>query len=243
MNAEKSFSYPFEDKDWASKLGLGALISMVPILNFAWSGYLVDIIRNVMSNRPEPLPTWDDLGKKFNEGLILFGAGLIYASPILIAFGLPLALIFSSGFFSENSNTQNIAETMLQAGGVLLYCFLCMLLLYGLLLSVIYPMILLLFAREGTFASCFKLREAFDLIRKNAGPFFTAWGLSLAASLGVGIIVGFVNMIVGWIPCIGWIIGLILGMGATAYGSAVYAHLFGQFGQSAYEREQLLPIN
>ena len=243
MNAEKSFSYPFEDKDWASKLGLGALISMVPILNFAWSGYLVDIIRNVMSNRPEPLPTWDDLGKKFNEGLILFGAGLIYASPILIAFGLPLALIFSSGFFAENSNTQNIAETMLQAGGVLLYCFLCVLLLYGLLLSVIYPVILLLFAREGTFASCFKLRDAFDLIRKNAAPFFTAWGLSLVASLGVGLAVGFVNLVMSGIPCIGWIFGMVLSFASAAYSTVVYAHLFGQFGRMAFEEKQLIPVS
>ena len=46
MDAEKSFTFPFEDKEWISKLGLGAVISLVPILNFAWSGYLVGIIRN-----------------------------------------------------------------------------------------------------------------------------------------------------------------------------------------------------
>ena len=87
MDAEKSFTFPFEDKEWISKLGLGAVIGIVPILNFAWSGYLVDIIRNVMNQRDsKPLPTWDDLDKKFNEGLILFGAGLVYAPPILIAF-------------------------------------------------------------------------------------------------------------------------------------------------------------
>src|SRR5687767_7694343 len=84
MDAAKSFSFPFEDPDWLSKLGLGALISMIPILNFAWTGYLVDIIRSVMNNDGDVLSTWDDLGKKFNEGLILFGAWIVYASPILI---------------------------------------------------------------------------------------------------------------------------------------------------------------
>src|SRR5215213_7334307 len=92
MDAEQSFSFPFEDKDWASKLGLGASISAVPILSFAWSGYLVEIIRNVMSNAAEPLPAWDDLGKKFNDGIILFGAGLVYALPLLIALCLPLSM-------------------------------------------------------------------------------------------------------------------------------------------------------
>ena len=57
MNIEKSFTFPFEDKQWISKLGLGAVIGLVPILNFAWSGYMIGIIRNVMNNMTEPLPT------------------------------------------------------------------------------------------------------------------------------------------------------------------------------------------
>ena len=69
MDIGKSFSFAFEDKQWLSKLGLGAVIAMVPILNFAWSGYMVEIIRNVMKNVQEPLPNWDDIGKKFSEGL------------------------------------------------------------------------------------------------------------------------------------------------------------------------------
>ena len=69
----------------------------MPILNFAWSGYMVGIIRNVMNNVAEPLPTWDDLGKKFMDGLILFAAGFIYALPMLILFCLPLSIMAFSG--------------------------------------------------------------------------------------------------------------------------------------------------
>ena len=112
MDAAKSFSFPFEDPDWPSKLGLGALISMIPILNFAWTGYLVDIIRTVMNNDGDLLPSWDDLGKKFNEGLILFGAWLVYASPILIALCLPLGLITSSGLITEDNNTQDLSQIL-----------------------------------------------------------------------------------------------------------------------------------
>jgi hypothetical protein len=243
MNAEKSFSFPFEDKDWVSKLGLGALISMVPILNFAWSGYLVEILRNVMNNHPEPLPTWDDLGKKFNEGLILFGAGLVYALPVLITLCLPLSLTAFSGLFSDNSALQENSQRMMEAGGVLFFCFIGVFLLYGLLLSILYPAILVLFAREGTFASCFKLREAFGMISKNPAAFFTAWGLSVVASIGVGLIIAFVNLVVSWVPCIGWIIGMLLSMISGAYITAVYAHLFGQFGRDALAVHQpgLLP--
>jgi hypothetical protein len=236
VDAEKSFTYPFEDKEWISKLGLGALISMVPILNFAWSGYLVGILRNIINHAVEPLPTWDDLGKKFSDGLILFAAGLVYALPILIPLLLPLGVVVSSGLSSGIRNMQDIGQALREAGGALFFCLLCVLLLYGLVLSVIYPAILVQFAREGTFASCFKLNEAFSMIRKNAVAFFTAWALSLAASIGVGLIVGFVNLVVGWVPCIGWIVGLVLTLASGIYSTAVYAHLFGQFGRIVFGR-------
>jgi hypothetical protein len=95
-----------------------------------------------------------------------------------------------------------------------------------------------MFAREGTFASCFKLRAAFGMIRNNTATFFTAWGLSLVAGLGVSLIVGFINLVVGWVPCLGWIIGLALSLGSGVYLTAVYAHLFGQFGKVAFEQNQ-----
>ena len=243
MNIEKSFRFPFEDNQWPSKLGLGALITIVPILNFAWTGYLVDIIRNVMNNAAEPLPNWDDLGKKLSEGLILFAASLVYVSPILILMCLPVSMMAFSGLISGNSDLEDIGRVISGAGGVLFSGLLCVFVLYGLALSVIYPAILVIFSREATFASCFKLREAFDLISRNAGPFFTAWGLSLAAGLAVGVAIGFLNILVGWIPCIGWIISLVLSLGSGVYIAAVYAHLFGQFGEIVFGHTQLTPVD
>lgn len=243
MDAAKSFSFPFEDADWPSKLGLGALISMIPILNVAWTGYLVDIIRSVVNNDGELLPNWDDLGKKFNEGLILLGAWIVYASPILIALCLPLGLIASSGLISGNSDMQDIGLLLTEAGGILFYCLLCVFILYALVLSIIYPVILVSFAREGTFASCFKLRQALDIIRNNTTGFFTAWVLSLVATIGTGLLIGFINLVVGWIPCIGWIVGLVLTLASGVYSTVVYAHLFGQFGRAAFTGDQLLPAS
>lgn len=242
VDAEKSFRFPFEDQEWTSKLGLGALISLVPILNFAWSGYMVGIIRNVIADVRDPLPTWDDLDKKFREGLILFGAGVVYALPILFLLCLPLSLTALSGLLSGNNDLQDLSQRIAEAGGVLFFGLLCVLVLYGIVLSVLYPAILVLFAREATLASCFKLREALDMISRNPASFFTAWGLSLVAGLGVGLIVGFANMVVGWVPCIGWIISLLLSLGSGVYLTSVYAHLFGQFGRTALERNQLAPI-
>jgi uncharacterized protein DUF4013 len=196
-----------------------------------------------MNNNAEPLPNWDDLGKKLSEGLILFAASLVYVSPILILMCLPLSMMAFSGLLSGNRNMEDIGRVITGAGGVLFSGLLCLFVFYAIALSVIYPAILVLFSREGTFASCFKLREAFDLISRNAAPFFTAWGLSLVGGCVVSLALGIVNFTVGLIPCIGWIVSLVLSLGSGVYIASVYAHLFGQFGAIVYGNHQLAPAN
>jgi Protein of unknown function (DUF4013) len=239
MDFNKVFSFQFEDKQWISKLGIGAVISLVPILNFALSGYIVGIIRNVMNNSAEILPNWDDLGKKLTDGLILFGAGVVYALPLIIIF-LPIGIIAVSSLLSGNNNLQDIAHVITGVGTVLLYCLLCLIIIYALALSVIYPAILVMFAREGTFASCFKFREVFGLISKFTGPFFTAWVVSFGTGIAVGLVVGFLNVFVAWIPCFGWIFSIAVGLTSSMYLVTVYGYLFGQFGLAAFGGNQPL---
>lgn len=69
MDISKPFSFAFGDNQWVNKLGLGALITLIPVLNFAWTGYMVELMRNVMKDAPQLLPSRDDLSRKFNEGL------------------------------------------------------------------------------------------------------------------------------------------------------------------------------
>ena len=241
MDIGKSFSYAFEDKEWLSKLGLGAVITMVPILNFAWSGYMVGVIRNVMNNVQPPLPGWDNLDKKFSDGLILFFAGLVYALPMLVVICLPLGMMVIPAIMSGDRDLEGVANAIAGATGLLFAGLLCVFVIYALILSVIYPAILVLFAREGTLASCFKFREVFDLIGKNTSAFFTAWAVSFGASLVVGFVVGAAQTILGLIPCLGWIISFVLTIGIVIYTSVIYAHLFGQFGRFAFTERQLLP--
>lgn len=240
MDIGKSFSYPFEDNQWVSKMGLGALISLVPVLNFAWTGYMVGILRNMMNGAPQPLPNWDDFGKKFMDGLILAVAGFVYALPILILSCLPLSVMTVPAFLSGNQDMQGLSDAITGVGGAMFAGLACLFAVYGLVLSVIFPAIFVVYAREGTFASCFRLREVFNIIGKNAGPFFTAWGISIVASLVVGLVVGFAQMVLNLIPCVGWVISIILSLGVVVYTSMIYSHLFGQFGQRAYGQAPLI---
>jgi hypothetical protein len=241
MDIGKSFSYPFDDKQWVSKMGLGALISLVPILNFAMTGYMIQIVRNMLNDMQEPLPNWDDLGKKFMDGLMLVLAGLVYALPIIVLSCLPLSIMTIPAIIaSGNSDFQDVSNAISGAGGVLLAAMSCLFVIYGLVLSVIFPAIYVNYAKEGTFASCFKLREVFNIIGKNAGAFFTAWGISLVAGLVVGLVAGIVGSILGLIPCIGWIASIIISLGVGVYMMMIYSHLFGQFGKQAFGQTPLI---
>lgn len=234
MNIGKSFSYPFDDKQWAAKLGLGGLIVLIPILNFAWSGYMIEIMRRVMKGDPEPLPDWNDLGQKFMDGLMLMLAGLVYALPMIVLVCLPLGFMTVPAILAGNADMDEIADTLSAAGGILALCLSCLFMAYMLALSVIYPAITVQYAREGTFAAFFKVRAMLAQISRNAGPFFTAWGVYLGAALGLGFIGSAVATILGWIPCLGQLLFIVLEFGLVVYLSTLYAHLFGQFGREAF---------
>jgi uncharacterized membrane protein YciS (DUF1049 family) len=241
MNLVKALSYPFEDKQWASKIGLGVLISIIPILNFAWLGYVIEVMRRVMKGETLPMPGWDELGKKFMDGLMLFLSGLVYALPVILLIGIPLAIMMVPTIMAANNSSQDIVNALVTAGGVVALCLTCVFFLYGLALSVLFPAIYIEYARKSTFASCFNFKEIFSQIRKNTPAFFTAWGVYLGISIGASLAAGIIGGLIGWIPCLGQLIAVVVGLAAGIYALLVYAHLFGQYG--AMEGAQTTPVS
>jgi hypothetical protein len=157
---------------------------------------------------------------------------------MLVVICLPLSFMIVPAILSGKGDMQDVANAIASAGSILFLCLLCVFLLYALVLSVIYPAILVIFAREGTFASCFKFREVFDLVSKNSSPFLTAWGVSIGASLVISFVAGIAQIILNFIPCLGQIVSLVLTVGIVVYTSVIYAHLFGQFGNIAFMKSQ-----
>lgn len=206
------------------------LVSIIPILNFAWLGYILEIMRQVMKSEPLPMPGWDNLGKKFMDGLILALAGLVYALPILLLVGIPLTIMIVPAILAGNSSTQDLANAIATAGGTVFMCLTCVFILYGLALSIVFPAISIEYANKGTFTACFNFNEIFGQIRKNAGVFFTAWGVYLGVSIGASLAAGIVGGLLGWIPCLGQLIAVVISFAASVYALLVFAHLFGQYG-------------
>ncbi|MCA9896021.1 MAG: hypothetical protein KC615_23710, partial [Anaerolineae bacterium] len=75
MDFGYSLSYVFEDQAWVSKLAmlvLFMLLSAIPLLGLlalaVVLGYMVELVSNVRSGLPNPLPTWDGYETKFRTG-------------------------------------------------------------------------------------------------------------------------------------------------------------------------------
>ena len=242
MEIAKSLSYQFDDSQWITKLGLAALISMVPVLNLALVGYMVSIVRNVAAGLKEPLPNWDNFGQKFLDGLVLTAAGLIYSAPGLILICLPLGMLAVSGALTQDNSLAPTGRWALGAGWVLFVVVVVVILVYLLLISILQPIVLVIFSREGTFASCFRVREIAEILGRHTAAFSVTWIMTVVAGLVIGLLVGLVNLVVGWIPCLGWIAGAVLALGSTVYLVTVDAHLLARFRLAAFEQDASRPV-
>lgn len=224
MDIGKAFSYPFEDDEWLMKLFLAAIVSAVPILNFAWTGYTVDNLRNVIDEVAQPLPSWSDFGDKFIKGFLIWAAGFIYALPAILVGCLPIGFLL----IPASIEGSNISETLLSLFTGVGIFLICLLVLYLLMLSFYFPAVYINFARKGTFSSCFEVGEIIKIISQNTSNYLTAWLVSIVGAIVVGIIVWLISIVLVFVICIGWILTWIISALSSVYLFTTYAHLFGQ---------------
>jgi hypothetical protein len=180
MDVGSSFSYMFQDEDWIKKILIGGVVGLIPIVNFAAIGYMIQIIRNVRDGQTLPLPEWDEFGKYFVDGLWVFLIFLVWAIPIIVVACL------------QGAGTAALAEAgddAANAFGIVSACFTCVMVLWGLVIAAVSPAILVLFAEEGEFMAGFRFGELFEIIRANVGNYIIVilliWVAGLIASLGV----------------------------------------------------------
>jgi len=233
MDIGKSLTYMFEDEKWTNKVAVGAVVNMIPVLNFASAGYMLATIRNVANDVVPSLPTWDDFGDYFVKGLVLAIIGLVYALPLLILSCCPLVGLFLPAF-SETGETAAalgvLSVTILALFGLLAF-------LYALAYTFIMPAVMLHYASAGDFSAAFQFGLIFAFIRDNINSYVKAWLYVLVLGVVIGIGELMVGLIVGWIPICGWIFSWVLGLGVAFWTYLVVAYIYGQFA-----REVQLPM-
>jgi hypothetical protein len=209
MDIGKAFTYIFDDESWIMKILIGGILGIIPIVNFAVFGYMVETIRNVAQGLERPLPEWSGFGEKFVKGLMVFIIGIIYTIPIWLIMCCFWAATSAVG--GAEGNQGNLLTLLSIVQG-------CMTLPYGLIIAILLPAILVNYAVTGKLGSAFRFGELFGLITGNLGNYIIAillsWLAGLIASLGL-------------IAC---------GVGVlftSFWGNLVMAHLYGQLHRAS----------
>ncbi len=217
MDIGRSFSYVFEDQNWLKKVLIGGIINLIPIVNFAATGYWLEQTRRVSNDQVLPLPEWDNFGGYFMKGLMAFVAGFVYSLPAIliyccIAF-VPAMLTGAGGSNGRGGDTGPMAAI----AGPLAICGACLLLLYLVVLLVFVPALFIRYALTDQFGVLFQFGPAWQLINTNVGSYVTA--------LVVFVIAGAIASTIGSIACV-------IGAAFTSFwASLVGAFLFGSFAR------------
>ena len=192
MDLGKAFSFTFDDPDWIKKVLLGGVISLVPILNFAATGYSLEVTRRVLNNDPRPLPEWDDIGGKLVKGLLYTVVAFVYALPILL-----LACLMQGGIIlvggATSSSSGNAGDAAGGAVAAISVCFGCLMLIYGVFMGIVLPAAIGNFAAKDQLGAAFRFGDIIKLVQKNIGVYVMV--------LVITVLAGLIASIVGSVAC------------------------------------------
>ena len=207
MDIGKSFTFLFDDEAWLSKLVIGALVAIIPIVNLASLGYIIHLIRNVRDGLAQPLPEWGgNFGEFFMDGLKVFVGLVVYYLPMLVPIGFVAVITAALG--TTGSDT---AETILP---FIVLCFQCFIFILGIAPYLLMPAIFVRYAERGEIGAMFQPGEVWAFIQRDMGSYLIVLLLSFAvmtflAPLGV-------------LACV---VGVFL---TQWWGYLVFGHLTGQ---------------
>jgi len=221
MDWGKSLTYIFDDKDWVTKVLIGGILSMIPVVNLVVIGYALKALKNVAEGAEQPLPAWDDFGDYFVKGLVSTLATMVWAIPIIILIAVIAAMSIMIGY--DSTEASRVATPYALCS----WSISCLGGIYGLLLAFVLPAAYAQYAIRGDFGAFFRLGEIWKFIKANIGNYI----IVLLLGAVVQTIAGF-----GVILCV-------VGVAFTEFwASLVGSHLLGQLhrsGQAAAPPEVL----
>jgi hypothetical protein len=212
VDISRAFLFAFDDKQWVEKLVLvvaATLLSFIPFFGLigtaALLGYSVQIVENMRSGEPNPLPRWDNFGDLIARGGNVLVAYIVYMLPNVLAVCCIATLpgvvgnneLFSGGFTA-----------------IILCCLLPILLIYNL---IAWPMLALgtiRYSEIGKINVFFEFGDLLAALQRNSSLTIQWIVFTFLANL----VIGLFNVI----PCLGWIVSLALTV-------PVQSHLLGQF--------------
>ena len=212
MDIGKAYTFIPEEDDWIKKIIIGgvlALFSFLFIPIFFLFGYQIAVVRKVMKGDVHPLPEWEDWGKMFMDGLVIWVAQIVYALPVILLSLCSLIILVPA----STDPSGDIGASFSGAAIFGLVVLSCLVLLFSIALAFIVPALYVQYAKMGEFGSLFQVGEIINIAREH----FVDILIVFVAAIAAGIVLGLVT----WIPICGWFILAPLGsvwiMVATAF--------------------------
>jgi hypothetical protein len=214
----RCFSFVTEDPEWLKKVLIGGVFVLLSVLLVGIPfvlGYFGRTLRNVAQGVARPLPTWDDLGELFGEGLRLAAVYLVYGLAMAVVMGVIGAILLLPFIAMAGGRLEHDQSAAFGAlGGLGLVGFYGLVMLASLALAVYLPAALVRAAMRGTVADGFAWREIFAFIRANLGNYFLSLVIYLLASFVAQF--GVILCCVGLFPAAFWsYLVLAAGLGQT----------------------------
>jgi len=221
MDYGRSLTFMFEDPNWIGKMLIGALLTLLgmillPVLLIGLvfflpvSGYVLRLARQIMNGEGDALPNWDNFGDLIAEGSKLAAALFIYALPALL---LEIPVIISSVLMNNSQDMSAIGALLSMSCG-------CLLFIYGILLALVSPIVIVLVAKENRFGA------AFD---------FTAIWNILKSHFGEVVVIAVIEAIAGLVVSLVGLLVLVISVFFTSFWLyLVQGHLVGQLGRLAF---------
>jgi hypothetical protein len=191
MDFTRALTFPFEDDDWLSKLGLGLLIGLIPIVGnpLAVQGWSFRLAQAVKRGDPTPMPDWSDFGGKLGKGLMVWLASFIYQIPTAIVFCVLWAVFLLPAM---SGGDEDLATALAGGASIIAVCCFCVVILYAIAAGLVYMAGYLRYMdNDEEFGTFFQFGDNIALLRENIGDF----GMFIVYMLLAGLIVSVVSSI------------------------------------------------
>lgn len=184
VNIERALRFPVAEQGSFVKIIVGAILSVIPIINFISLGYIYQLMSNIINERQE-MPEWGNFGEKFVRGFMVLIIGFIYMLiPLIVGAITGGGAAFRGGL------------------GLLLGGFFISFII-AIVIGFLLPMALAHYVSTESFASAFDLKTIFSYISSNINNYLIAYVVIIVLCIILGI--------VSAIPVIGWIISILGG--------------------------------
>ncbi len=203
MDIGRAFNYPRNDPGWVTKMLILGLVSIVPILNLAGFGYMIEGLRRVARGDEASLPEWDNFGGYFMDGLRIGVTYLVYALPLLLVVAVVVGMAIASG---EDGGAMGLVSLLANLFQIF----------WQFLMWVVWPALVLQVAFREGWTVGFDFAAMMGSVTRNVG----AYVMVLVMTIAFGIL--------GSLGILACGVGILL---TAPYAQMCTAHLFGQLAQ------------